>query len=161
MPDPESPHVAGALRELLSLGLPALERIYVETELGPSPRGRFRGVTIARLDNRGARRPLTRAAQWLGFELLPYGIDFDAATWFFVTPAVRIGRFEARRGRSRWRPTSAIRLHYDPSRLPRRVRALLYDEVKPLTERLVLGLGGLDAEAGDGDHFFFALEAMR
>jgi hypothetical protein len=35
---------------------------------------------------------------------------------------------------------------------------MLYDEVKPLSADLLLGLGGVNAETGEGDHFFFTLE---
>ena len=46
-------------------------------------------------------------------------------------------------------------MHYEASRLPTFVRALLYDEVKPLDDDLLLGLGGV----AQGDLFFFALGA--
>jgi hypothetical protein len=34
---------------------------------------------------------------------------------------------------------------------------LLYDEVKMLSPSLCLGIGGINAARGRGDHFFFAL----
>ena len=68
-----------------------------------------------------------------------------------------IGRFDARIGPSRWRDTDAIQLHYDPSRLPGPIKGRLYDEIKPLSGDLVLGLGGVNAERGEGDHFWFVL----
>ena len=34
---------------------------------------------------------------------------------------------------------------------------LLYDELKPLPDGSVLGLGGINGERGSGDHFFFLL----
>jgi hypothetical protein len=34
---------------------------------------------------------------------------------------------------------------------------VLYDEVKPLGPDLCLGIGGINARVGRGDHFFFAL----
>ena len=37
-------------------------------------------------------------------------------------------------------------------------RALLYDEVKPLSDRLCLGIGGLDLTGEPGEMFFFGLE---
>ena len=43
-------------------------------------------------------------------------------------------------------------------RLPRFVRDMLYDEVKPLSERLILGIGGINRGRGEGEHLFFALE---
>jgi hypothetical protein len=48
-----------------------------------------------------------------------------------------------------------LQLHYDVSRLP--IRRVLYDEIKPLADGTILGLGGIDAGRGEGDHFFFEL----
>jgi hypothetical protein len=62
-------------------------------------------------------------------------------------------------GRSRWRDTETVRLHYEVSRLPGPVRAVLYDEVKVLSPSLCLGIGGINAARGRGDHFFYALVA--
>lgn len=64
-------------------------------------------------------------------------------------------------GPSRWRDTEAVTLHYERSRLPAPIRGVLYDEVKPLTDTICLGLGGINAERGDGDQFFFALERFE
>lgn len=59
---------------------------------------------------------------------------------------------------SRWRDTQTLQLHYDLTRLP--FRGQLYDEVKPLSETLCLGLGGLNRQPEkEGDLFFFLLEA--
>ncbi|PKN31442.1 MAG: hypothetical protein CVU63_23915, partial [Deltaproteobacteria bacterium HGW-Deltaproteobacteria-20] len=63
-------------------------------------------------------------------------------------------------GPSRWRDTQTIRLHYHPSRLPGAVRTFLYDEVKPLTESLCLGIGGINAPRGRGEQFLFSLERV-
>jgi hypothetical protein len=35
---------------------------------------------------------------------------------------------------------------------------MLYDEVKPLSRDACLGIGGVNAGRGAGDHFFFVLE---
>jgi hypothetical protein len=99
-----------------------------------------------------------RAVDWLLFDAPPFGIDFDTRCWWFGRPRLQAGRFRASPGPSRWRDTPTLRLEYDVSRLPRPVRALLYDEVKPLDGERCLGLGGIDADAGEGDHFFFSLE---
>ena len=40
------------------------------------------------------------------------------------------------------------------------VRGMLYDELKPLADGRVLGLGGINAGAGEGEHFFFELSPM-
>ena len=71
-----------------------------------------------------------------------------------------LAAFEARVERSRWRETDSVVLRYEGSRLPGALRRLLYDEVKPLGEGLVLGIGGGNDGPGRGDHFFFALERV-
>ena len=143
--------------ELRACSLAALETLYRDAPIGPRPGGRFRGQVLTRVDSRLARS--RRGGAILApFEHAAFGIDFASATWFFFRPWVRIGRFRMERGSSRWRDAEVFKLEYDVSRLPRPVRGLLYDEVKPLSETLCLGLGGINAEAGEGDLFFFALQ---
>ena len=125
------------------------------------PRGVHRGHFLAWLDNPSARQKRWRWPQRAGFQWTPFGVDFDRNLWFFFTPAVAMGRFEARVERSRWRGTDAVVLRYERSRLPLAFRRILYDEVKPLDDGLVLGIGGSNAGRGRGDHFFFALERDR
>jgi hypothetical protein len=148
---------AGALG---SLPLTDLERLFRDAPLGPTPNGRFLGRFLSWLPTRGARKAHVRAMDWLLFQRLRFGIDFDRDRWWFVTPALVVGRFEATPGPSRWRDTDVYRLAYGPSRLPRPIRAALYDEVKPLSDGVCLGIGGLNADAGDGDHFLFSLERI-
>lgn len=140
----------------------ALEALYLEDRPLFVPSGRFRGSVLSRLDTPGARDPIHRATQWVGFEWLSWGIDFDACRWTFARPGAepwfRIGRFEPRIEPSRWRGTSTVGLHYEPSRLPGPIRARLYDEIKPLDADTCLGLGGVNAGPGVGDHFWFLLE---
>ena len=125
------------------------------------PSGLQRGHFLTWIDHREARRRRWRWPQRIAFEYTPFGIDFDRKLWFFFTPGLAAGRFDARVQASRWRDTRAVGLHYEPSRLPAPLRSLLYDEVKPLGEGLALGLGGINAGPGAGDHFFFALEPWR
>jgi hypothetical protein len=139
--------------------LDELEALYAEERPLLLPAGCFRGVHLAWLNTAGARNPLIRPLQHLGFRLLPFGVDFAAQRWFFFRRELGVGRFVARPGRSCWRETDTIRLRYDISRLPPLVRNLLYDEVKPLSASLCLGIGGINAPRGRGDHFFFALVA--
>ena len=138
--------------------LDALEELYRLAPIGPTPRGCFRGHVLARVDN-----PLARSRRGdvilAPFERAPFGIDFASSTWYFVHPALRVGRFRTELGRSRWRDAEVLGLHYDVSRLPGVVRGFLYDEVKPLSDTSCLGLGGINAD--DGDLFFFALERLR
>jgi hypothetical protein len=143
--------------ELLRLDLAGLESLYNDTPRGPAPRGLFRGRKLAWVDGGGARRAHVRLVDGLLFGALRFGIDFDRRLWWFVRPSLALGRFELDAGPSRWRDTDTFQLHYQASRLPAPVRTLLYDEVKPLGDDLCLGLGGINAPLGEGDHFFFAL----
>ncbi len=148
------------LEQLRSAALSRLESLWARPVELPAPRGAYWGHVLMRIDHATSRRRLWRLSQTLAFEWAPFGIDFDRRLWFFFHPRLAVGRFEPRVGRSRWRDTDAIGLHYDVSGLPRGVRGVLYDEVKPLSERRLLGIGGINAERGRGDHFFFALERI-
>ncbi len=148
------------LFELQRCGLAELEALYVEQRPIRLPAGCYRGVHLAWLDTPGSRHPVIRPLQYLGFRLAPFGIDFSGGRWFFFHRSLAIGRFIAQPGPSRWRATDTVCLYYDVSRLPRSLRTLLYDEVKPLSTSLCLGIGGINAPRGRGDHFFFALAAL-
>jgi hypothetical protein len=148
-----------SLARLAQCSVAELEALYVEPRPVSVPSGCYRGVHLAWLDTPGARPTVIRPLQHLGFRLLPFGVDFIRHRWFFFHPTLGIGRFVAEAGRSRWRDTETVRLHYEVSRLPGPVRAVLYDEVKVLSPSLCLGIGGINAARGRGDHFFFALVA--
>ena len=152
-----------SLTRLVQCSVAELEVLYVESRPVSVPSGCYRGVHLAWLDTPGARPwarpPVIRPLQHLGFRLLPFGVDFIRHRWFFFHPTLGIGRFVAETGRSRWRDTETVRLHYEVSRLPGPVRAVLYDEVKALSPSLCLGIGGINAPRGRGDHFFIALVA--
>ncbi len=147
--------------DLASMSLDDLEALWVKPiEVAP-PRGVYRGQVLRRIDHATSRRPLWVWSQRIGFEWIPFGVDFDRRLWFFFTPTIAMGRFETRVNESRWRDTDMVGLHYQGSKLPRFVRRVLYDEVKPLSERWILGIGGIDADRGAGEHFFFSLERME
>jgi hypothetical protein len=148
--------MATTIRALRESSLEELEELYRDAAVGPIPSGRFRGEALCRVGSPFARSAAV-TLMLTPFERLPFGVDFTTSTWFFVDARARIGRFRVEPGRSRWRDTETLRLRYDVSRLP--IRGLLYDEVKPLGQGLCLGLGGINAETGRGDLFFFALEA--
>lgn len=146
---------------LRAMSLDELEGLWTEPVERIEPQGVFRGGVLARIEHATAQRPLWRWTERIGFEWTPFGIDFDRRLWFFFEPRLATGRFEPRWQGSRWRDTDAIALRYHVSKLPRAIRRRLYDEVKPLSQDWILGIGGIDAERGEGDHFFFALERMR
>jgi len=145
---------------LRSMTIDELESLWRRPVGASVPRGVYRGRVLKRIDHPTSRHPLWRLTERVGFEWAPFGIDFDRRLWFFGSPHLAAGRFEPRRQGSRWRDTDAIGLHYGVSRLPRPIRRHLYDEVKPLSKHWMLGIGGINAERGEGDHFFFALERL-
>ncbi len=138
-----------------------LEALYLGPLAEPPPSGLYQGAFLGFLDNPGARRTHTRVVDTLLFRWTRFGIDFDRRLWWFVDPRLAAGRFRTSIGPSQWRVTETVRLHYEDSLLPGPVRNLLYDEVKPLPDGRVLGLGGLDAGPGQGDHFWFELRSMQ
>jgi hypothetical protein len=144
------------LADLRASSLAELEQLFLRAPLGPAPRGRFRGEVLARVDS-GLAHSRKGALILAPFERLPFGIDFDASRWFFVHPALRLARFRLERGRSRFRACEVLALDYEGSRLPGPIRSFLYDELRPIGEALCLGLGAINAPAGEGDLFFFAL----
>lgn len=149
------------LADLRRMRLDELESLYAgERRCGP-PRGCYRGVFLRHLRTPGAQELQNQLMVRLGFEYTPFGVDFDENRWFFLDRRLLIGHFRPVEQASRWREAEVVALHYDVSRLPSFVRGMLYDEVKPLDERLCLGLGGINDERGAGDLFFFALERMR
>jgi hypothetical protein len=133
--------------------LDQLEKTYREAPLGPAPTGIYQGTFLYWLPP--SNNLLVRAFDTVMFERTRFGIDFDRRLWWFVTPKLAAGRFEISEGPSRWRPAETYRLEYSVSKLPG--RGLLYDEVKPLDDDVCLGMGGTNAPAGKGDHFWFAL----
>ncbi len=145
------------LAELRRYPLAQLEKCYAERRPVAVPLGYYRGTHLRWLDTPGASHPLLRPVVDLLFRRTPFGVDFERERWFFFRRGLGMGRFAAQIGPSRWRDTDTVRLTYDRSRLPSPVRRLLYDEVKPLSDSLCLGLGGINAETGRGEYFFFAL----
>ncbi len=63
-----------------------------------------------------ARRPRNAPfvfLEFVGFLVLPWGIDFDDARWWVGAQCLRGGLFSAIAGPSRWRPTECWQLHYN------------------------------------------------
>src|SRR5450755_2875649 len=104
------------------MSLEELDELYRDSPLLELPRARFRGTTLVRLHNEGVKLQPYRFFEWLGFRVAPWGIDFVRNDWFFFSPVLGSGHFEAAPGRSRWRDTDAIALRYDVSQLPRWVK---------------------------------------
>ena len=138
--------------------LDGLEARFAEGSLAPLPSGLVVGRFLGFVASRGAERPIVRALDTLCFRAVRWGLDLDRQRWWFEHPRLAAGHFRIEEGLSRWRPTRVLRLHYDASRLP--IRGVLYDELKPLPDGSILGLGGVNRERGEGDHFFFDLAPL-
>jgi len=135
-----------------------LEELYAHADPITVPVGRFDGHYLLTLDNPGAVRPCNRAISLLGFQLPPFGVNFNTRRWFFFHPLLEVGHFTPEVAPSRWRDTEVVTMQYRYSRLPEPIRGLLYDEVKPLGPDLCLGMGGINRERGEGELFLFALQ---
>ena len=125
----------------------------------PQP-GNYAGTWLRRIENPGTYKPFNLVSQWLMFEITPFGITVEneqRGIWYFFNPALAAGNFEMRTKQSRWRDTQCVTLNYETSALPEPVRGILYDEVKVLSDRHCLGIGGFNGPPGDGDNFYFLL----
>lgn len=146
-----------SLRTLQHASLDHLEQIYRTATPVPWERAVWRGHFLCMVDSDGARNLVLKWMSEIGFGKTPFWIDYERQLWCFGTPEIGAGRFVASAGASRWRETTTVRLEYHVSKLPGLIRRELYDEVKPLSPDLCLGIGGINAERGRGDLFFFAL----
>ncbi len=145
-------------RDLSRMSISELDALYISAPMRPRPEGIFRGRLLRWLPP--ACKPRNApfvALELVAFQLLPWGIDFRSTLWWVGLRCLQGGLFEATEGRSRWRPTETFRMSYHRDRLPF-FRRYLYDEVKPLSDDLCLGIGGINADEGVGDHFYYLLE---
>ncbi|MCB9555289.1 MAG: hypothetical protein H6707_04240 [Deltaproteobacteria bacterium] len=131
-----------------------LEAIYAAPHSAPAPSGLYRCIDLGPTPANGAR--WAKLAVTLFFQL-ELAIDFDRRCWLIGPCRWATGEFSLPCQPSRWRATETYCFDYRETRLPEPIRCLLYDEVKPLTEGLCLGLGGINADAGRGDLRYFAL----
>jgi len=143
------------MRPLADLSHAELEELYAGP-LGHAPVGVHDGSFSASSPG-AAPTAAIRVAHTLLFRWPRWGVDLDTLRWWFFDRRCLIAPFTIERGPSRWRDAEVLQLRYDASRLPRAVRRILYDELKPLPDGRVLGLGGAAGERGVGDHFWFAL----
>jgi len=123
-----------------------LEKLYRDVGVSRVPRGIFAGRHLAWVETRDPTAPLLRPVLELFFRRLEFHIDFDRSQWFWFARSLGVGHFSPSIGPSRWRDTETIRM--------------LYDEVKPLSDDLGLGLGGISRRRGEGERFFFALRRI-
>lgn len=151
-------HTTTTRRDLRAMSRSELDRIYIEAPERPCPKGLFRGKLLTWLPPSCLLRNAPFVAlEFVGFQLLPWGIDFHSARWWVGAKFLQGGLFSAIPGPSRWRPTECWQLHYNKDFLPF-FRRHLYDEVKALDDDTCLGIGGINAPVGVGDHFYYLLE---
>jgi hypothetical protein len=132
--------------------LPELERLYTGAPLAPLPGGVWRGRYLHELPMPLGEKLIARAM----FKWPTFGLDLDAPGWWFGSPARVVGRFTPVVGPSRWRDTEVVRLDYRRT-TPWPLSRLLYDELRPLSPDLILGLGGINRSGERGAWFYFAL----
>ncbi len=161
MPGAMLQDAAALIGEFQSYDTHELERLFAtpDASLRLQP-GNYRGTWLKRIEHSGSYKPFNLVSQWLLFDVTPFGITFhnDATgIWYFFTPALAAGEFQLRQERSRWRNTDALTLNYENANLPGFARALLYDEIKPLSNLHAIGIGGFNEPTGEGDNFFFLL----
>jgi hypothetical protein len=134
-----------------------IEALYLEPRELFVPDGVFSGRHLFWLDTEGARDPFLRPLEEILFARLTFHVDFVKKRWFWFDRRLGLGHFQASIGPSRWRDTDTIRLLYDDRLLPNWLNYGLYDEVRPMSEELCLGLGGVNGKRGRGDQFYFEL----
>lgn len=147
--------------DLQRLPVSELDALYAETPIRPLPKGMFRGTLLRWLPPACLLRNAGFISlEVVAFQLLPWGIDFDSSKWWVGLKFLQGGYFIPKQGPSRWRDAETFQLRYDKDWLPF-FRRYLYDEVKPLTDDLCLGIGGINADKGVGDHFYYLLQRCR
>ena len=130
-----------------------LERIYREAPLAPLPGGLWAGQYVHELPMPAGEKLAARAM----FKWTRFGLDLDRHGWWFRRPEARVvGHFMTSVGPSRWRDAEVVRLDYRKT-TPWPLRRLLYDELKPLSDSVVLGLGGINRAGPTGAWFYFVL----
>ncbi|MGE0550825.1 MAG: hypothetical protein AB7O24_31705 [Kofleriaceae bacterium] len=132
--------------------LDQLEALYASAPPAPLPSGVWLGRYLQEHPMTRGERATARAM----FKWTRFGLDLDEHCWWLGRPSFRVGRFQPIAGRSRWRDTDVIRLDYRDTK-PRPLRRVLYDELRPLADGSILGLGGINRPA---PWFYFALERL-
>ncbi|AFM11322.1 hypothetical protein [Turneriella parva] len=161
MPSARLTDTEALIAEFKSYETHELENLFSNTDasLRLEP-GSYRGTWLKRIEHSGSYKPFNLVSQWLLFEVTPFGITFHAdgtGIWYFFHPTFAAGEFRLTEEKSQWRNTDALTLRYDQASLPGFVRALLYDEIKPLSNLHAIGIGGFNEPTGEGDNFFFLL----
>jgi len=147
-----------SLDDLKVLSPDELEELYCRNSSIEIPQGCWSGRLLHWLDSPESRNRFYRPILAAMFQYSPFGIDFENRCWYFWNSRLKAGSFTAAVDQSLWRPTNTVVLRYEVSRLPGPIKRLLYDEVKPISGRLCLGMGGINLTGRPGEIFFFGLE---
>lgn len=147
-----------SLSTLQGMSLAELESLYEHAATREWAPGLYRGHYLVDIGAPKSRPLAKHLITEIGFRYTPFWIDHHQQKWAFFHPRLAAGHYRVSLGASRWRDTECCRMDYASSRLPQAVKTHLYDEVKPLSDELCLGIGGFNAGEGVGDYFFFALQ---
>ena len=153
--DPSAAAAAMTVEDLADMSLSQLEQVWSELPCAPLPTGLWQGAYLAELPMSRPKRFLARAL----FKRRLFGINLDAHKWWFRDASSTLVEFAPRPGNSRWREADVIQLHYERTG-PILFRTMLYDELKPLNENCILGLGGSNHDDARGTWFFFTLSRV-
>lgn len=141
-----------------------LEALYLHNDAFAIPtEGTYRGRYLLRIDSEASRNWFYNFVVYACFQTRHFGLNFfrDHANWYFHHKSLAAGYCAPTTQRSRWRDCDVIALDYAKSRLPAPIRNLLYDELKPLSDTLLLGMGGANLKnRSKGDLFFFCIELV-
>ena len=140
---------------IAAASLGELERIYATAPLAPLPGGVWRGRWLHDLRMSAPAKLVAHAL----FRWPTFGLDLDAYTWWFGRPDRVASRYEPVVGRSRWRDAEVVRLDYRRT-MPWPMRAVIYDELKPLSDDCVLGIGGMNGTGSHGAWVYFVLQRI-
>jgi hypothetical protein len=153
--DPSAAAAVVTVEDLAEMSLGQLEQVWSLYPCAPLPGGVWQGRYLSELPMAPTNRLLARAL----FKWRVFGVDLNTNKWWFRDATRSVATFEPQHGPSRWRDADVIQLHYQRTG-PRLFRHMLYDELKPLNEHCILGLGGSNHDNAHGTWFFFALSPV-
>lgn len=137
------------VQRFAAMPLEALEHIWRTRACAPLPGGVWQGHYLRELPMSLPKRLLSRAM----FKRRMFGLDLNYNRWWFRDNSRLLAHFEPHVGRSRWRDTEVVQVRYERTG-PALLKGMLYDELKPLDDRTILGLGG--SKRG-GAWFYFVM----
>jgi len=141
--------------ELAQMSMGQLEQVWSMYPCAPLPGGMWQATYLEEFPMTPTKKLLARAL----FKWRLFGLDLNTHKWWFKDATRAVVEFDPQHGPSRWRDADVIQLHYETTG-PRLFRGMLYDELKPLNENCILGIGGSNQDNAQGAWFFFALSRV-